>query len=251
VVGRALSLASDRSTLVRIGYGDLAGRPTCNIWPVAGQASSNNDECLVQNIELAKATLDAAGIVDSDGDGVRERDGVPLKVLYQTSTNSVRQATQEHIKAWWAEIGVETELKQINPSVFFGGDADSPDTAGKFYADVQMYTTGGSSADAEGYFVSWTTAEIARAANSFRGSNAERFSSDEFDRLYGELRNTFDPQKRQQVTIALNDLLVQSYATIPLIHRGSVAAHGNDIEGFRVNGWESDLWNIEAWTRRE
>lgn len=251
VVGRALSLAIDRSMLVRIGYGDLAGRPTCNVWPVTGQASSNNDECLVQNIELANAILDDAGIADSDGDGVRERDGVPLKVLFQTSTNSVRQATQEHIKAWWAEIGVEAELKQINPSVFFGGDTNSPDTAGKFYADVQMYTTGGNSADAEGYFVSWTAAQIARAANSFSGSNAERFSSDEFDQLYRELRNTFDPQKRQQITIALNDLLVQSYSTIPLIHRGSVAAHGNDIEGFRVNGWESDLWNIEAWTRRE
>ena len=220
VVGRALSLAIDRSTLVRIGYGDLAGRPSCNIWPVAGQASSNNDECLVQNIELAKSTLDDAGIVDSDGDGVRERDGVPLKVLFQTSTNSVRQATQEHIKAWWAEIGVETELKQINPSVFFGGDTNSPDTAGRFYSDVQMYTTGGTSADAEGYFVSWTSAEIARAANSFHGSNTERFSSDEFDQLYGELRNTFDQQKRHQITIALNDLLVQSYSTIPLIHRG-------------------------------
>lgn len=251
VVGRALSLAIDRSALVRIGYGDLGGRPTCNVWPVPGQASRNNDECLVQNLELANSILDDAGIVDSDGDGVRERDGVPLKVLLQTSTNAVRQATQEHIKAWWAEIGVEAELKHINASVFFGDDPNSPDTAGKFYADVQMYTTGGSSSDAEGYLVSWTSGEIARAANSFRGSNSERFSSDEFDRLHRELRTAFDPDKRQQITIALNDLLVQSYATIPLIHRGSVAAYGNDIEGFHVNGWDSDLWNLEAWTRRE
>lgn len=251
VVGRALSLAIDRSALVRIGYGDLAGRPTCNIWPVPGQASSSNNECLVQNIELANSILDDAGITDSDGDGVREREGVPLRVLFQTSTNAVRQATQEHIKAWWAEIGVETELKQVAPSVFFGNATTSPDTVGRFYADVQMYTTGSSGVDAEGYFVSWTTDQIARAANSFQGSNAERFSSDEFDRLHRELRNTFDPDMRQQIIISLNDLLVQSYATIPLIHRGSVAAHGNDIEGFRANDWGSDLWNIEAWTRRE
>lgn len=52
-------------------------------------------------------------------------------------------------------------------------------------------------------------------------------------------------------SVRFDDLLVQSYSTIPLIHRGSVAAHGNDIEGFQVNGWESDLWNIEEWTRRE
>ena len=31
VVGRALSLAIDRDTLVRTGYGEQAGRPTCNV----------------------------------------------------------------------------------------------------------------------------------------------------------------------------------------------------------------------------
>ncbi len=87
VVGRALSLAIDRDTLVRIGYGEHAGRPTCNVWPAPpAQASTNNDECLVQNISLAREILDDAGIVDSDGDGVREREGVPLKILFQTST---------------------------------------------------------------------------------------------------------------------------------------------------------------------
>ena len=251
VVGRALSLAIDRSALVRIGYGDLAGRPTCDVWPVPGQASGNNDECLVQNIELANAILDDAGIVDLDGDGVRERDGVPLKVLFQTSTNAVRQATQEHIRAWWAEIGVAAALKHIDASVFFGSDATSPDTVGRFYADVQMYTNGSRSSDAEGYLALWTTDQIAGAANSFRGGNVERFSSDQFDQLHRELRKTSDPHKRQQITIALNDLIVQSYSIIPLIHRGFVGAHGNDIEGFRVNGWESDLWNVEEWTRRE
>ena len=252
VVGRALSLAIDRSTLVRIGYGDLAGRPTCNVWPTPPeQASTNNDECLVQNIELAREILDEAGIVDSDGDGVRERQGVPLKVLFQTSTNSVRQATQEHVKRWWAELGVETELKHINPSVYFGDDPASPDTVGRFYADIQMYADGSSGVDPESYFGSWITAEIPGAANSFLGQNVQRFQSDEFDRLHDELHNTVDMQKRNQITIALNDLLVGSYSIIPLIHRGNVSAHANDIEGVWMNAWDSELWNIESWTRRK
>ena len=142
VVGRALSLAIDRDTLVRTGYGEQAGRPTCNVWPAPpAQASTNNDECLVQNLDLAKEILDDAGIVDSDGDGVREREGVPLKILFQTATNSVRQTTQELIKGWWEELGVETQLKHVDPSVFFGDDLTSPDTLGKFYADVQMYAS--------------------------------------------------------------------------------------------------------------
>ena len=252
VVGRALSLSIDRDTLVRAGYGPLAGRSTCNVWPhPPGEASTNNDECLVQNLDLAKEILDGAGIVDSDGDGVRERNGVPLKILFQTSTNAVRQTTQEYLKGWWTEIGVETELKDVAASVFFGGDPDSPDTVGKFYADVQMYTNGSSFVDPEGYLGAWVTSEIAGASNSFRSGNVQRFQSDEYDRVHAELQRTVDQERRDQLTIALNDLLVQSYSIIPLIHRGYVSAHSNEIEGVRINAWDSELWNFETWTRRK
>ena len=250
VVGRALSLAIDRDTLVRTGYGEQAGRPTCNVWPAPpAQASTNNDECLVQNLDLAKEILDDAGIVDSDGDGVREREGVPLKILFQTATNSVRQTTQELIKGWWEELGVETQLKHVDPRVFFGDDLTSPDTLGKFYADVQMYASSGSSVDPESYLGSWVTIEIAGAANSFLSSNVQRFQSDEYDRLFAELQNTVDMERRNQITIALNDLLVGSYSIIPLVHRGSVSAHSNDIEGVWMNAWDSELWNFETWKR--
>ncbi len=252
VVGRALSLAIDRDTLVRTGYGEHAGRPTCNVWPAPpAQASTNNDECLVQNMDLAREILDDAGIVDTDGDGVREREGVPLKILFQTSTNSVRQTTQELIKGWWADLGVETELKNINPALFFGGDPDSPDTLGRFYADVQMFADSAVGVDPESYLGSWITGQIAGAANSFHGRNVQSFQSDEFDRLHAELHNTVDIERRSQITIALNDLLVGSYSIVPLIDRGRVSAHANDIEGVRINAWDSELWNFETWTRRD
>ena len=251
VVGRALSLAIDRGTLVRTGYGAIAGRPTCNVWPAPpSQASTSNDECLVQNIALAKEILDDAGIVDSDGDGVRERNGAPLRVLFQTSTNSVRQDAQERIKAWWSELGVETELKHIDASVFFGDDVRSPDTVGKFFADIQMYADSSTGLDPEGYFGSWTTSQIPGADNSFLRGNVQRFQSDEYDRLYAMLQVTVDMQRRSELVIALNDLLVQSYSIIPLVHRGSVSAHANDIEGVWMNAWDSELWNFETWKRR-
>ena len=247
----AASLVIDRDTLVRVGYGE-AGRLTCNVWIGSpAQTSTRNDECLVQNIDLANQILDDAGIVDSDGDGVRERNGVPLKILYQTSTNSVRQATQEHIKGWRAEIGVETELKDINPSVYFGDDPDDPDTLGRFYADVQMFADGAGAPDAEGYLGSWVTSQIVGASISFLSSNVPRFQSDEYDRLYAELQRTVGKDRRDELTVELNDLLVQSYSLIPLIHRGNVSAHSNAIEGVWMNAWDSELRNFETWTRRK
>ena len=139
-VRRALSMAIDREILVAAGYGS-AGRVTCSLLPApALYASTANDWCRSQNIEGANRLLDAAGwVVGSDG--IRAKEGVRLSILYQTSTNSVRQGTQALIKQMWREIGVETELKNINASVFFGGDPSSPDTYQKFYADIQMYTS--------------------------------------------------------------------------------------------------------------
>ena len=45
--------------------------------------------------------LDDDNVVDTDGDGIREHNGVPIRVTYQTSTNSIRQETQELVRDWW------------------------------------------------------------------------------------------------------------------------------------------------------
>jgi peptide/nickel transport system substrate-binding protein len=99
-VRKALSMAIDRQILVDIGYGS-AGRPTCNLVPAPEMFASDNTGCIAQDMEGAKALLEQSGWVDGDGDGIREKDGMKLKVLYQTSTNPVRQDFQAVIKDWW------------------------------------------------------------------------------------------------------------------------------------------------------
>ena len=250
-IRQAMSLAIDRRTLTTIGYGSLA-LPTCNALPgPPAYASTANDSCLNQDIEGANALLDEAGIVDSDGDGIREFNGTPLVVLYQTSTNAVRQQYQALIKQWWAEIGIETELRNIDASVFFGGDPSSPDTYAKFYADVQMYTQGASGQDFQGFFDNWLPNEIPGPDNSWGTSNILRFVNDDYVALYEELTVTGDEAARIELVKGLNDILVQEYAQIPITYRGSVSAAGNDILGVRINPWDSELWNIAEWTRSE
>ena len=96
-VYKAMSMAIDRPLLVEVGYGK-AGKVTCNLVPAPDAFNSSSMQCSEQDIPGANALLDEAGIVDTDGDGIREKDGVPLKVLYQTSTNAVRQDFQALIK---------------------------------------------------------------------------------------------------------------------------------------------------------
>ncbi|MHA3980462.1 peptide ABC transporter substrate-binding protein [Halovulum sp. GXIMD14794] len=247
-VVRALSLAIDRQILVDAGYGS-AGKVTCNILPAPDMmVSSANDWCMTPNVEEANRLLDEAGWV-LGSDGVREKDGMRLSLLYQTSTNSVRQGTQALIKQMWQAIGVETELRNIDASIFFGNDPASPDTIQKFYADIEMYTNTFDGTDPEKYMANWLCAEVPSPKNQWIGSNNPRFCNDDYDALVAQMGQTASLEERADLAKQMNDLLIGEGAFIPLVHRGDVSAHAVSLEGVRMNSWDSELWNVEDWTR--
>ena len=249
-VAQAMSMAIDRSLIAGSLYG-AAGQPICNVIAAPPHyVSTANDDCLVQDIEGAKALLDEADIVDTDGDGVREYNGIPLSVRYQTSTNSVRQKTQAVIKQWWAEIGIETELLNHDAGVFFGGDPNSPDTYQKFYTDIQMYTTG-PEIDPQIHLSQWQCQYIPERANSWAGGNIFRGCNPEYDELFQKLAETPVGPNRERLVKMLNDINVQTGMQVPLVYRGRVSARAYSLQGVVINEWDSGTWNIADWSREE
>ena len=247
-VRRALSMAIDREILVAAGYGP-AGQVTCSVLPApAVYASTANDWCLTPDIAGANQLLDEAGWVRGD-DGIRAKDGVRLSILYQTSTNSVRQGTQALIKQMWREIGVETELKNINASVFFGADPASPDTYHKFYADIQMYTSGFDGTDPQNYLRGWICDEIPGPDNQWLGQNVPRYCDANYDELARTLSKTAGIEQRAAIAREMNDRLIGYGAVIPLVHRGEIAARSLSLGGVRHNAWDATVWNIQDWHR--
>ena len=247
-IGQAMSMAIDRELLTEIGYGP-GGKPTCNIVPAPdAYASTANDGCLVQDIEGAKALLDEAGWVPGP-DGVRTKDGMRLSVLFTTSTNSVRQAYQALIKQWWEEIGIETELRNVSASVFFGGDPASPDTYQKLYADVAMWTSSSSGTDPQAYLARWLCSDIPGPNNQWQGSNSQRFCDPAYDALIAEMAKTSGIEARGKIAQQLNDMLVQSYTIVPITYRGGVSARSVTLGGVEMNDWSSELYNAADWYR--
>ncbi|MAC77479.1 MAG: peptide ABC transporter [Rhodobacteraceae bacterium] len=251
VIRTAMSMAIDRELLVEVGYGK-AGKATCDLVPAPQNYAAGNTSCFTQDIEGAKKMLDDAGIVDSDGDGIREKDGVPLKVLYQTSTNAVRQDFQALIKQWWSEIGIETELRNVSASVFFGGDPGSPDTFQKFYADVEMYANNFNGTDPQQYLQQYRCGNEPKPSSQWQGENINRYCDPAYDELLDELARTGDIEKRGEIAKKLNNMLtVDSWTIVPLVHRGRVSAHSNSLGGVVLNTWDSELWNVADWYRKK
>ena len=137
LVRRALGLLVDRATIASEIYGRF-GSPTGNILTGPAPFVSPHTRWAFDPAGAEQA-LEAAGWRRGP-DGVRTKDGRRLRLLFQTSTNPVRQKTQAVVKQACARAGIEIEVKAILASVFFAND--SADSYARFHADLQMYNAG-------------------------------------------------------------------------------------------------------------
>ncbi|MEO1342073.1 MAG: peptide ABC transporter substrate-binding protein, partial [Cyanobacteria bacterium J06635_13] len=59
-----------------------------------------------------------------------------------------------------------------------------------------------------------------------------------------------DPERRNQLFIQMNDLLIEDAAVIPLVHRADVMAYGNSLTGYEPTAWDMRTWDIANWKRQ-
>jgi peptide/nickel transport system substrate-binding protein len=199
------------------------------------------------SIEKANQLLDQAGW-KRGSDGIRAKDGKQLKLVFQTSINAPRQKTQTIVKQACQKAGIELELKSVTASVFFSSDVANPDTARKFYCDVQMYNTNMGAPDPEMFmrqFVSW---EIASKQNKWQGRNTTRWRNDAYDNTFHAAETELDPAKRAALLIALNDMVVEDPVVIPVVYRPGVAAMSHRLRAV-LSGWDNAFWNLKDWYR--
>jgi peptide/nickel transport system substrate-binding protein len=245
-VRQALRLLVDRASVEAHIYG-RTGVATGNFL--------NNPERFVSknttwefNVEKANRLLEEAGW-KRGSDGIRAKDGKRLKLVFQTSINAPRQKTQAIVKQACQKAGIDIELKSVTASVYFSSDVANPDTARKFYSDIQMYTVGSpSTPDPELFmqqFVSW---EIASKDNKWQGRNPMRWRSGAYDRMYRAAAVELDVVKRAALFIAMNDMVVEDGVVIPVLNRRWVAAMSHKLKA-TLSSWDNDFWNLKDWYR--
>ncbi|MEE9133305.1 MAG: ABC transporter substrate-binding protein [Gemmatimonadota bacterium] len=125
IVRRALTLAIDRQEIVDVvqqGLGSVATGPV----PPFHWAYNEDLEPLAYDPESARALLEAAGWIDRDGDGVRERDGVSASFELKTNPNPAREDIMTLVQANLADIGVKVRA-QVQEAQSLGRDITSPE----------------------------------------------------------------------------------------------------------------------------
>ncbi|MBV8132043.1 MAG: peptide ABC transporter substrate-binding protein, partial [Alphaproteobacteria bacterium] len=244
-VRQALALLVDRASVQAHIYG-RTGTATGNFVNAPGRFVSKNTKWEF-NTEKANQLLEEAGWKRGP-DGIRAKDGKRLKLVFQTSINAPRQKTQAIVKQACQKAGIDMELKSVTPSVYFSSDVANPDTASKFYSDLQMFTNTMTQPDPEALmrqFVSW---EIASKDNKWQGRNIVRWSNDEYDAAFHAAERELDPVKRAALFITMNDMVVDGRVVIPIVNRGVVTALSNKFKA-TLSAWDNDFWNLKDWYR--
>lgn len=246
-VRQAFTYAINREAIASL-Y--LEGRPTSNLL-VAPLAYNSPNTSYEFNLEKAAALLDEAGWIDTNGNGIRDKNGIEMNVLFQTSSNQIRQQTQEIIKDALESIGVKVRLEVIDASIFFSSDPTNPKTLEHFYADLEEYSSGNRSPDPGSYMQRWVCNQIPQKANNWSGQNFARWCNAGYDDLYRQSLTEIDPQKRREIFIKMNDLLIDEVVVIPLVNRAQVSGASKTLVGIDPTPWDATLWNIKDWRREE
>jgi peptide/nickel transport system substrate-binding protein len=242
-VREALNLLVDKTSVEKFIYG-RTGTATANFINNPQQFVSK-DTSFEFNVAKATELLDKAGWKPG-GDGIREKNGVKLHVVFQTSINAPRQKTQEIVKQACQKAGIDVEIKAVPASVYFSSDVGNPDTYAKFYTDIQMYTVGMPQPDPGDFMRQFLTSEIASKDNKWQGRNITRWRNADYDALYHAAEHETDPVKRAALFIQMNDMVLRDVVVIPVVYRPQVAAVSNKLQ-VNLSGWDSYIWNLYDW----
>ncbi len=248
-VREALNLAVDRELIAGQFYGDPESA-TANVLSGADVFESPNTSWAF-DLEGARQILEDAGWT---GDGTRSKDGVELKVTYATSVNSVRQKTQQVVKAAWEELGIEVALEQVDSGIFFDGSAGNEQNFAHFYWDIDMWSSGPGSPISPAFLDKWYAGpdgeNIAQEENGWSGNNYQRYANPDYDALYEQLLATTDYETAIDLLIQMNDVVIGDRAVIPLVARTFYYAIANRLNRANMeldNDWVGPFDNIANW----
>ena len=144
--------------------------------------------------ESAKAVLEEAGWVDSDGDGIREKDGVKLTVRWLTyPSRQELPLLAESAQSTLKDIGIDV---QINCTKDHNSIRKDP-TAWDIWVSANVNAGLG---DPQNFFDTYCLDESVK--------NSGGHHSDKLEKLAVRLRTTFDPAERTKIAVEMQQLLL-------------------------------------------
>jgi peptide/nickel transport system substrate-binding protein len=202
--------------------------------------------------EAAKATLEAAGWKDTDGDGTREcrgcstgaPDGYKMEMEFITYAEygEPLNLTQQLIAEMLGKIGIKLNITVVEGSVLWDlAENGGIEQSGKF--DIDLWDDGYSGADPTDYVWETYSQEAIKPGD---GWNIARWDNPEVDGLIDQAY-TLDEQSRKETFCKMADIINKE---VPIIHLFTVPnadAYSSRLEGVQSSVNDLVTWNIADW----
>ena len=235
---RALTMATDRATLVRSVYDSLALPalgPTVRAYPT----TDPNLPQIPFDLPRARQILDSLGWRDANGDGVRERNGRPLQFsLAVPSTSRARVRLAVLLQEQLRQAGVKVDVEQMDFPVLIERERKRA-----FDAAIGQWSTQPSPGGVRG---SWGTA----GSRSSSGTNYSSYESPVFDAYVDSALAAFDQSARQAYFTKAYETIIQDAPAIWLAEPiPTVGYHSRlQLAPLRSDAWWAHIpdWWIPA-----
>ncbi|MEO5799915.1 MAG: peptide ABC transporter substrate-binding protein [Gemmatimonadales bacterium] len=112
-VREALTLALDRKTMATSVFVPGVEVPDAAQSQLWGWITPGGLRAAPQNVARAKALLSAAGWRDSDGDGILDRNGQPLRLSVLLPNSPTRRPFGVQAQQMWRAVGVQADLEIV------------------------------------------------------------------------------------------------------------------------------------------
>ncbi|MGC4108555.1 MAG: ABC transporter substrate-binding protein [Thermomicrobiales bacterium] len=225
-VRQALMYGLDREGIVS---GILAGNATVaeGLQPVPSRAYAPErlSTHYTYDVEKAKSLLDGAGWTDSDGDGIREKDGLKFSTeLYYDSSDAANDQLVAYMQQAWKEIGIDIIPTSLVQSALID------QVVGK--NDYQLALFG----------ISWTDEDqgILYRSDAWPdkgGFNVSRYSNPEFDTLNDQQLKEFDPAARMAIIEESNNILNDDVAVGVMHFNKGAVGFQNRVHNYDPNAF--------------
>lgn len=244
-VRRAIAQAIDRQKMVDTLLGGYSS--VLESWIVPGQWAAAPLDQLTRysyNPDESRRLLDEAGYLDSDGDGMRDLDGLPLTLKFVTTAGSpLRQAAAKQIVADLAAVGVTLDISELPSAELYS--QDGPLYRRNFELALFAWIAG---PDPRGW-ERWSCAGVPSQANSWTGNNFPGWCFFEADKAIRTATTTVDISERGAAYLRQQQLFTQELPALPLFQRVDATISSPSIEGVAPNPTAPFTWNLCEWVR--
>jgi peptide/nickel transport system substrate-binding protein len=240
-VREAIALAINRDGINHDLHFDLTKTPT-SFWDALPYYNDPPLQPYPYDPEQAKQLLDEAGWIDSNGNGIRDKDGVELEISHATTIREDRQDVQAVIQQDLADVGIKLDVNAVDDTLFFSSYAENGPAARGEY-DIQEWSDGPLFPDPDIYY--WLCDEIP-SDDYPTGENWFYLCDPELDRLIQLQATQTDPVERRDTISQINQLFYDQVYIIGMWQDPDVYAIGPRLKNVKFSG-VTMFYNIGEW----